>query len=161
MKTSQIIINARYRNLSIPDTRDKLIDTLRWRDSFNVESVLKEDFPQDVFGSLAHISGTDKDGRLVMYACSILFTEWLLVDYNYSRYNIYGGNQDLKPVFGDVQRFIRSASFYLLKDKFADNIIFSWRVALMEKSVMQLDFTELDQMIQVHGANNDKLCLDM
>ena len=80
MKTSQIIINARYRNLSIPDTRDKLIDTLRWRDSFNVESVLKEDFPQDVFGSLAHISGTDKDGRLVMYACSILFTEWLLVD---------------------------------------------------------------------------------
>ena len=81
--------------------------------------------------------------------------------HNYSRYNIYGGNQDLKSVFGDVQRFIRSASFYLLKDKFADNIIFSWRVALMEKSVMQLDFTELDQMIQVHGANNDKLCLDM
>lgn len=24
-----------------------------------------------------------------------------------SSYNIYGGNQDLKTVFGDVQRFIR------------------------------------------------------
>ncbi|KJA28194.1 hypothetical protein HYPSUDRAFT_129907 [Hypholoma sublateritium FD-334 SS-4] len=110
----------RARNLSIPDTRDKLVGTLRWRESFNVEGALKEDFPQDVFGSLAHISGTDKQGRLVVY-------------------NIYGGNQDLKSVFGDVQRFIR------------------WRVALMERSVMQLDFTELDQMIQVHDYDGVSL----
>ncbi len=31
----------------------------------------------------------------------------------------------------------------------------------MEKTVMQLDFTELDQMIQVHGTNADELCLDI
>lgn len=59
--------------MSIPDTRDKLVGTLRWRESFNVEGALKEDFPQDVFGSLAHISGTDKEGRLVVYASFVLF----------------------------------------------------------------------------------------
>ena len=48
---------------------------------------------------------------------------------------MYGGNQDLKAVFGDVQRFLR------------------WRVALMEKSVALLDFETVDQTIQVHGKH--------
>jgi hypothetical protein len=50
------------------------------------------------------------------------------------RYNVYGGNQDLEAVFGDVDRFLR------------------WRVAFMEKSVELLDFTTVDQAIQVHGT---------
>jgi hypothetical protein len=89
------------------------ISTLRWRDEFNVEAACKEEFPQDVFGQLGHIYGKDKQGRPVVY-------------------NIYGGNKDLKAVFGDVQRFLR------------------WRVAFMEKSIELLDFETVDQMIQVH-----------
>jgi hypothetical protein len=27
----------------------------------------------------------------------------------------------------------------------------SWRVAFMEKSVAQLNFTDIDQMLQIHG----------
>lgn len=48
-------------------------------------------------------------------------------------YNVYGANKDLKAVFGDVQRFVR------------------WRVQFMEKSIRELDFLTVDQMIQVHG----------
>ncbi|KAF7308982.1 CRAL-TRIO domain-containing protein [Mycena kentingensis (nom. inval.)] len=47
-------------------------------------------------------------------------------------YNVYGGNSDLNAVFGDVDRFLR------------------WRVAFMEKSLALLDFTTVDQCIQVH-----------
>ncbi|PPR07228.1 hypothetical protein CVT26_012296 [Gymnopilus dilepis] len=106
----------RARNLSISEAREMLVNTFRWRTSIDIDAVMKEEFPQDIFGNLGHIYGHDKEGRPVVY-------------------NIYGGNQDLKAVFGDVQRFIR------------------WRVAFMEKSVAQLDFLEIDQMIQVHGTN--------
>ena len=79
------------------------VSTLRWRQSFDVEAAGKEEFPQDVFGNIGHNFGRDRDGRpvtcvLVPYCCAKL---------NLARYNLYGGNQDLKAVFGDVQRFIR------------------------------------------------------
>ncbi|KAF5377763.1 hypothetical protein D9757_008087 [Collybiopsis confluens] len=104
-------LRARYLNVS--EGKTMLISTLRWRDEFNVEAACNETYPQDVFGELGHISGRDKQGRPVVY-------------------NVYGGNQDLKAVFGDVQRFLR------------------WRVAFMEKSIELLDFETNDQMIQVH-----------
>lgn len=47
-----------------------LVNTLRWRESFNVESVLKEEFPEDVFGGMGKISGLDKEKRPVMYVNS-------------------------------------------------------------------------------------------
>ncbi|KIL69365.1 hypothetical protein M378DRAFT_781198 [Amanita muscaria Koide BX008] len=47
-------------------------------------------------------------------------------------YNLYGANKDLKTVFGDVQRFLR------------------WRVALQERSVLLLDFINVDQTFQIH-----------
>ncbi|KDR80634.1 hypothetical protein GALMADRAFT_240979 [Galerina marginata CBS 339.88] len=103
----------RARNLSVSEARDMLVNTLRWRESFGVAAALKEEFPPDIFENLGHIYGRDNEGRPVTY-------------------NVYGGNQDLKSVFGDVQRFIR------------------WRVALMEKSVAELDFVEVDQMLQIH-----------
>ncbi|KAJ2915480.1 hypothetical protein MD484_g4931, partial [Candolleomyces efflorescens] len=103
----------RARNLNPTAAREMLVNTLRWRESFNVESLLKEEFPQDIFGGMAKISGVDKDKRPVVY-------------------NVYGGNSDLKAVFSDVQRFIR------------------WRVALQERSILLLDFNEVDQMIQIH-----------
>ncbi|KAJ3732104.1 CRAL-TRIO domain-containing protein [Lentinula guzmanii] len=103
----------RARNLSVSEGKVMFIATLRWRDEFNVEAACKEEFPQDVFGQLGHIYGKDKAGRPVVY-------------------NVYGGNQDLKAIFGDVQRFLR------------------WRVAFMEKSIELLDLESTDQMIQVH-----------
>ncbi|KAG2011423.1 SEC14 cytosolic factor [Coprinopsis cinerea AmutBmut pab1-1] len=103
----------RARNLNPTAAREMLVGTLRWRESFNIEAALKEEFPQDLFGKLAHVHGVDKENRPIVY-------------------NLYGANPDIKAVFADVQRFIR------------------WRVALQERSTCQLDFTEVDQMIQVH-----------
>ncbi|KAJ7625523.1 CRAL/TRIO domain-containing protein [Roridomyces roridus] len=103
----------RARNLNVSAATDMFVATLRWRSEFNVEAAMKEEFPADVFGQLGHIHGRDKGGRPVVY-------------------NIYGGNQDLEAVFGDVDRFLR------------------WRVAFMEKSLEMLDFTTVDQAIQVH-----------
>ncbi|KAJ3932874.1 MAG: CRAL-TRIO domain-containing protein [Lentinula lateritia] len=113
-KVSVVLMKfLRARNLSVSEGKTMFIATLRWRDQFNVEAACKEAFPQDVFGQLGHIYGQDKAGRPVVY-------------------NVYGGNQDLKAVFGDIQRFLR------------------WRVAFMEKSIELLDFETTDQMIQVH-----------
>lgn len=52
----------------------------------------------------------------------------------FDRYNIYGGNKDIKAVFGDVRRFIR------------------WRVQLMEQTVALCDFVTVDQTVQIHGT---------
>ena len=65
-----------------------LVATLRWRDEFKVDELMKEEFPQDIFGKLGYIAGKDKEGRPVVY-------------------NLYGAITDMKSVFGDVQRFIR------------------------------------------------------
>jgi hypothetical protein len=46
-------------------------------------------------------------------------------------WNVYGA-VDTKKVFGDLDRFLR------------------WRVALMERGIAQLDFINIDQMVQVH-----------
>jgi len=78
----------RARNLSVREARDMFTSTLKWRKTFDIEGVMKEEFPQDVFGKLGHIYGTDKEGRPIVY-------------------NLYGANKDLKSVFGDVQRFLR------------------------------------------------------
>ncbi|KAJ7252470.1 CRAL/TRIO domain-containing protein [Mycena rebaudengoi] len=102
----------RARNLNPTAASEMFVATLRWRDEFNVDAAMKEEFPQDVFGKLGHIFGKDKQGRPVVY-------------------NVYGG-QDIDAVFGDVDRFLR------------------WRVAFMEKSVEMLDFTTVDQMLQIH-----------
>ncbi|KAJ7105477.1 CRAL TRIO domain-containing protein [Mycena crocata] len=103
----------RARNLNPTAASEMFVATLRWRDEFNVDSAVKEEFPQDVFGKLGHIFGRDKEGRPVVY-------------------NVYGGNNDLDAVFGDVDRFLR------------------WRVAFMEKSLQMLDFANVDQAIQIH-----------
>jgi len=78
----------RARNLNVTDASAMLKDTLRWRKKFNVDGVVKEEFPAKVFGDLGHIYGKDKQGHPVTY-------------------NLYGANQDLKEVFGDTERFIR------------------------------------------------------
>ncbi|KAJ7880339.1 CRAL-TRIO domain-containing protein [Mycena olivaceomarginata] len=113
-RTSVVLMKfLRARNLNATAAAEMFVATLRWRDEFKVDDALKEEFPQDVFGQLGHIFGRDKEGRPVVY-------------------NVYGGNQDLDAVFGDVDRFLR------------------WRVAFMEKSVAMLDFANVDQTIQIH-----------
>ncbi|KAF9047198.1 CRAL/TRIO domain-containing protein, partial [Hymenopellis radicata] len=101
----------RARNLNVKAAREMLVNTLRWRDEIGVDALMKEEFPQDIFGALGHIYKTDKQGV---------------------QYNIYGGNKDIKAVFGDVPRFIR------------------WRVKLMEETVAHCDFITVDQTVQIH-----------
>jgi hypothetical protein len=43
-----------------------LVNTLRWREEFNVKAALAEDFPKEIFENLGHIYGCDKERRPVM-----------------------------------------------------------------------------------------------
>lgn len=54
------------RNLSVRDAHTMMVATLRWRESFNVEAAVKEEYPEDIFGQLGHVFGSDKDGRPVV-----------------------------------------------------------------------------------------------
>lgn len=88
-KASVILMKfLRARNLDIKAASEMLANTLRWRQEIKIDEVVKEEFPQDIFGNLGHVFGKDKGGRPVTY-------------------NLYGGNQDLDSVFKDTQRFIR------------------------------------------------------
>ena len=79
---------ARARNLDVAQAADMLTATLRWRDEFQLDAVMREEFDPEVFGKLGVVFGKDKEGRPVTY-------------------NLYGAVKDLGAVFGDVQKFIR------------------------------------------------------
>ena len=66
----------RARNLNPTAAREMLVNTLRWRESFNVEAVMKEEFPEDVFGNMGKIYGLDKEKRPVV---CVTFRYFLLV----------------------------------------------------------------------------------
>ena len=53
------------RELNVENARKMLVDTLRWREEFNVEEATSAEYPADVFGKLSHIYGKDKEGRPV------------------------------------------------------------------------------------------------
>ena len=53
------------RNLHIPSAREMLVSTIRWREIFDVEKAIKEEYPKEIFGELGHVYGTDKGGRPV------------------------------------------------------------------------------------------------
>lgn len=55
------------RDLKVADARKMLADTLKWREDFKLTEVLKEEFPEDVFGNLGRIYGKDKEGHPVVY----------------------------------------------------------------------------------------------
>ena len=42
-----------------------MISTLKWREEFKADGILTEEFPLDIFGSVGHLFGKDKDGRPV------------------------------------------------------------------------------------------------
>ncbi|KAG8902492.1 Non-classical phosphatidylinositol transfer protein (PITP) [Tulasnella sp. 408] len=103
----------RARNSDIEAAQQQLIDTLKWRHTFRASDTVNEVFPDEIFGKLCHNYGKDKDGRPISY-------------------NVYGGDQDLKAIFGDLDRFLR------------------WRISMQEKALRLLDFTTVDTLIQVH-----------
>jgi len=77
------------RNMQAGEAATMLTETLKWRAEWNIDAIMKEEFPQDVYGPLGHIYGTDKLGHPVVY-------------------NVYGtASKDLERVFGDVKRFLR------------------------------------------------------
>ncbi|KAF9646226.1 CRAL/TRIO domain-containing protein [Thelephora ganbajun] len=78
----------RARELNVENATNMMISTLKWREEFKTDEVVTEEFPQDLFGSVGHVFGKDKDGRPVTY-------------------NIYGGDKDIAAVFADVPKFIR------------------------------------------------------
>ena len=64
------------RNLNVNDAKTMMIDTLRWREEFKIEEVMKETFP-DVFNDFGHLHGRDKEGRPIMYF-TLVHDHWLL-----------------------------------------------------------------------------------
>lgn len=109
-----------------------LVATLRWREEFGVDKIPEEKFPEDTFAALGKNFGKDKDGRPVTY-------------------NMYGGDIDMKEVFGDVQRFLRYVLLYICIDAKIKNWTYRWRVGLMERSIELLNFETHDQVVQIHG----------
>ena len=54
------------RNLNSDEAKTMMIDTLRWREEFNIEGAMNETYP-DVFDGFGHLYGRDKEGRPVVY----------------------------------------------------------------------------------------------
>ncbi len=96
---------------------------------------MHEKFPEGRFDAMGRFYGRDKEGRPVMY-------------------NIYGGSQNLKEVFSDVQMFIRLVRCFRAMDTVL-NDFFSWRVALQERMMQELDFETVDQTLQIHGKSTN------
>lgn len=53
------------RNLNVQSSREMLSATLRWREEIDIEAVMKEEFPKEIFGALGYNYKTDKEGRPV------------------------------------------------------------------------------------------------
>ncbi len=50
-----------------------LVETLKWRREFEVDSVMEEKFPEDAFGKLSYVFGHDKKGRPIQYVVFSIF----------------------------------------------------------------------------------------
>lgn len=53
------------RNLHVPSARSMLVATIRWRDIFDIDKAVKDEYPKEVFGGLGHVYGKDNGGRPV------------------------------------------------------------------------------------------------
>ena len=49
------------------EAKTMMIDTLRWREEFNIEAAMNETYP-DIFDGFGHLYGRDKEGRPIWYA---------------------------------------------------------------------------------------------
>ena len=53
------------RELNVENAANMMISTFKWRNEFKTDELVTEEFPQDVFGPVGHIFGTDKVRRPV------------------------------------------------------------------------------------------------
>lgn len=60
-----LVVDTHVRNFNVKAAREMLVNTLRWRDEIGIDALMKEEFPQEIFGALGHIYKTDKQGRPV------------------------------------------------------------------------------------------------
>jgi hypothetical protein len=51
----------------VAEAQAMLVSTLKWRHEFKIDELMKETFPEDVFGQVAHVYGIDKGGRPVTF----------------------------------------------------------------------------------------------
>ncbi|KAI9487002.1 MAG: CRAL-TRIO domain-containing protein [Benjaminiella poitrasii] len=78
----------RARSMELPVAREMLVNMLKWRKEFKVDSILEEEFDTSIFNdSIGFLYKTDKENCPVTY-------------------NFYGGI-DQGKVFGDIDKFIR------------------------------------------------------
>lgn len=134
-----------------------LRNTLRWRELFDLNAAMKEEFPQELFDGLGGIHGHDKEGRPVVY---VSFS-----DARPDRGSIIEG-----IIYTEADR-ISKPCFLMSKGSFGErrslnepsvcSLFFptSWRVVQMEKCVALLNFTEIDQTVQIHGEQSPAILL--
>lgn len=66
MLTPCMVLYTWLRNLDSKEAQAMMVDTLRWREEFKIEEVMKETYP-DVFDGFGHLYGRDKEGRPIVY----------------------------------------------------------------------------------------------
>ena len=54
-----------HRELKVHDAQTALVATLRWRDEMKIDEIMKEEFPEKVFGGAGRNFGHDKQGHPV------------------------------------------------------------------------------------------------
>lgn len=53
--------------LNVKAAQEMLVSTLKWREQFKVDEVVKEEFSEDIFGKVGKVKGTDKETHPVTY----------------------------------------------------------------------------------------------
>ena len=60
---SYVLTDIYYdRELKVEDATTMLTDTLKWRQEFNINGLMEEQFPEEVFNGVGQVYGHDKLG---------------------------------------------------------------------------------------------------
>ncbi|KAJ1679767.1 Non-classical phosphatidylinositol transfer protein (PITP) [Spiromyces aspiralis] len=87
-RTDVVLVKfLRARTLDADAAAKMLADTLQWRSDFEINALLDEEFPEDIFKNIGVVYGKDRRGRPVTY-------------------NFYG-SPECKEGFKDIERFLR------------------------------------------------------
>lgn len=66
------------RDLDVTKAQAMLVSTLKWRHEFKVDEIANETFPEDVFGPVGRMFGTDKERRPI--TCAVIVINALFSD---------------------------------------------------------------------------------
>ncbi|KZF21195.1 CRAL/TRIO domain-containing protein [Xylona heveae TC161] len=117
----------RANSNDVDKASSQLFSTLKWRKEFQPLKAKDEVFDEERFGGLGYITVLDGVPSADGKGHSKEVVTW----------NIYGAVKDHKATFGDLNGFLR------------------WRVALMERSIAQLNLSSATTSIPDHGAGAD------